>query len=213
MNLIEMFLKGGIFMWPILLCLIISIAVIISRYIILGKARMNIPVFMVRIRGLIKRRDIDEAIQLCLDEKAAAANIIRKGLKKYKLGPARMQEAIENAGKLEIAKLEKGLSVLATIISIVPLLGFLGTLTGLVSVFMSMQYLKGNAVRTNFADGMWEALITTIFGLIVGIIGIIFHNHLLSLVKKIVMQMEIVSSDIADVIEDSAAVNSDKEIE
>jgi len=97
MNLFSIFLKGGFLMWPILLCSVIGLTVIIDRYIVLRKAKINIPAFMVRIRGLIKKKDISGAISYCMEEKSPVANIIRKGLKKYRLGHERVKEAIENA--------------------------------------------------------------------------------------------------------------------
>jgi len=117
MNLFSMFLKGGILMWPILLCSVIGLTVIIDRYIVLRKAKINIPAFMVRIRGMIKKKDISGAISHCMEEKSPVANIVRKGLRKYKLGHERVKEAIENAGSQEISKREKGLPVLATVAS------------------------------------------------------------------------------------------------
>jgi len=107
MYLIEIFLKGGFLMWAILFSSIIGLGVVIDRYIVLRNAKINVPAFMVRIRGLIKKRDISGAVSYCMEEKSPVANIIRKGLRKYKLGHERVKEAIENAGRQEISKLEK----------------------------------------------------------------------------------------------------------
>lgn len=205
MNLFSIFLKGGFLMWPILLCSIIGLTVIIDRYIVLRKAKINIPAFMVRIRGLIKKKDISGAISYCMEEKSPVANIIRKGLKKYRLGHERVKEAIENAGRQEISKLEKGLSVLATIAGIAPLLGFLGTVTGMIQAFMTIEDLAGAANPSDLAGGIWEALTTTAFGLIVGIPALAFYNYFLSAVKKTVGEMETVANDVVDVVQDSAA--------
>src|SRR3989339_1910557 len=203
MNLFSMFLKGGIVMWPILLCSIIGLTVIIDRYIVLRKAKINIPAFMVRIRGMIKKKDISGAISYCMEEKSPVANIIRKGLRKYKLGHERVKEAIENAGSQEVSKLEKGLPILATISGIAPLLGFLGTVTGMISAFMRIEDLQGSANPTDLAGGIWEALITTAFGLIVGIPALAFYNHFVNAVKKLVVDIETVANDVIDVIQDT----------
>jgi len=213
MNLFSMFLKGGSIMWPILLCSIIGLTVIIDRYIVLHKAKINIPAFMVRIRGLIKKKDISGAISYCMEEKSPVANIVRKGLKKYKLGHERVKEAIENAGSQEISKLEKGLPVLATVAGIAPLLGFLGTVTGMISAFMTIQDLQGQANPADLAGGIWEALITTAFGLMVGIPALAFYNYFLSAVKRTVGDMETVANDVIDVIQDSPAHITDVEEE
>jgi biopolymer transport protein ExbB len=213
MNLFSIFLKGGFLMWPILLCSIIGLTVIIDRYIVLRKAKINIPAFMVRIRGLIKKKDISGAISYCMEEKSPVANIIRKGLKKYRLGHERVKEAIENAGRQEISKLEKGLSVLATIAGIAPLLGFLGTVTGMIQAFMTIEDLAGAANPSDLAGGIWEALTTTAFGLIVGIPALAFYNYFLSAVKKTVGEMETVANDVIDVVQDSSAHTADVEEE
>lgn len=215
MNLIDVFFKGGLIMWPILLCSIIGLAIIIDRYMVIRKAKMNVPSFMIRIRGILKKKDIPGAIQYCMEEKNPAANIIRKGLKKYRYGHERVKETIESAGRQEISKLEKGLNVLATIAGVAPMLGFLGTVTGMVSAFMTLQDLQGTATPSDLAGGIWEALVTTVFGLIVGIIALMFYNHFLSLINKVVLQMETVSTDVLDVLEEanSGNIKTDEEVE
>jgi biopolymer transport protein ExbB len=211
MNLLDMFLKGGIVMWPILLCSILGLAVIIDRLLVLRKARINVPAFMVRIRGFIKKKDISGAISYCMEEKSPVANIVRKGLKKYKYGHDRVKEAIENAGSQEISKLEKGLNVLATVAGVAPLLGFLGTVTGMISAFMTVQELQGAVGPSDLAGGIWEALITTAYGLFVGIPALAIYNYFLSSVKKLVVQMETVANDVVDIIQDGKVDEKDDE--
>ncbi len=209
MNLLDMFFKGGLVMWPILLCSIVGLAVIIDRFIVLRKARINVPAFMVRIRGFIKKRDISGAISYCMQEKSPVANIVRKGLKKYRYGHDRVKDAIENAGSQEISKLEKGLSVLASIAGIAPLLGFLGTVTGMISAFMTVQKLQGAVGPSDLAGGIWEALITTAYGLFVGIPALAIYNYFLSAVKKLVGEMETVANDVIDVIQEGGKEEAD----
>ncbi len=202
MNLLSIFLNGGWLMWPILLASIIAVAIIIDRFLVIKKAKLNVPAFMVRIRSMLKKKDVEGAISYCMTEKSPTANIIRKGLRKYKLGHERVREAIDNAGKQEVSKLEKGLSVLATISGVAPLLGFLGTVTGMIQAFMRIQDLQGSANPSDLAGGIWEALITTAFGLAVGIIAFTFYNYLLSAINKLVGDMELISNDVVDVIEE-----------
>lgn len=213
MNLFSIFLKGGFIMWPILLCSIIGLAIIIDRYIVLRKSKINVPAFMVRVRGLLKKKDISGAISFCMEDKSPVANIIRKGLKKYKLGHERVKEGIENAGTQEINKLEKGLPFLATIAGIAPLLGFLGTVTGMISAFMTIQDLAGAANPSDLAGGIWEALITTAFGLMVGIPALAFYNHFVNKVKKLVGDIETVANDVIDVIQDTSDSSSEPDDE
>lgn len=217
MNLLEIFFKGGVIMWFILLSSILGLAVVIDRFIVLRRAKINVPAFMVRIRGFIKKKDISGAISYCMQEKSPVANIVRKGLKKYKFGHDRVKEAIENAGNQEVSKLEKGLIVLASVAGIAPLLGFLGTVTGMIQAFMTIQDLAGAANPSDLAGGIWEALITTAFGLIVGIPALALYNYFLSAVKKLVSEMETVANDVVDVIQeggkDEADIDDEIEIE
>ncbi len=102
----------------------------------------------------------------------------------------------------EITKLEKGLSILATISGVAPLLGFLGTVTGMISAFMRIEDLQGAANPSDLAGGIWEALLTTAFGLVVGIIAYTFYNYLINSINKLVLDMEIVSNDVVDIVEE-----------
>ena len=209
MNLFSIFLKGGIIMWPILLCSIIGLAVVIDRYIVIRKAKINVPAFMVRIRGFIKKKDISGAVSYCMEEKSPIANVVRKGLKKYKLGHERVKDSIENAGSQEVSKLEKGLPILASVSGIAPLLGFLGTVTGMISAFMRIEDLQGSANPSDLAGGIWEALITTAFGLIVGIPALALYNYFVSAVKKFVGEIEMVANDVVDTVQDASSSHAD----
>lgn len=204
MELFEIFLQGGLIMWFILATSVIGLAVVIDRFIIIRRAKINVPAFMIKLRGLIKKNDISGAVSVCMEEKSPIANIIRKGLKKYKFGHSRVKESIENAGKQEVNKLEKGLSILATVAGIAPLLGFLGTVTGMISAFMTIEDLAGSANPSDLAGGIWEALLTTAFGLIVGIPAFAFYNYFVNGVKKLVGDMETVANDVVDTLQDAS---------
>ncbi|MBU0558030.1 MAG: MotA/TolQ/ExbB proton channel family protein [Bacteroidetes bacterium] len=207
MNILSIVIKGGWLLIPILLSSVIGLAIIIERYIVIRRSKLNVPAFLVKIRGLLKKSDINGAIDYCMEEKSPAANIIRKGLKKYKLGHERVKEAIESAGKQEIGKLERGLSVLATISGVAPLLGFLGTVTGMITAFMKIEDLQGSANPSDLAGGIWEALLTTAFGLAVGIITFTFYNYLVNSINKLVLDMEVISNDVVDIIEEQSIEN------
>ena len=204
MNFFEIFLKGGYVMWLILACSVLGLSVVIDRFLILRKAKINVPAFMVRLRGLIKKKDISGAVSVCMEEQSPIANIVRKGLKKYKYGHDRVKDAIENAGKQEIIIMEKGLTILATVAGIAPLLGFLGTVTGMITAFMTIEDLAGAANPSDLAGGIWEALLTTASGLIVGIPALAFYNYFANRVKRLVGDMETVANDVVDTIQDSS---------
>ncbi len=208
MSGLEIFMKGGWIMSLILIASIIEVAIIIERLIVIKRAQQNVPVFLVKIRELLKQKDITGAINFCRKEHTPAANIIKKGLQKHKFGRERIKEAVENAGRQEVSKLEKGLGVLATISGVAPLLGFLGTVTGMISAFMKIEDLQGAANPSDLAGGIWEALLTTAFGLAVGIVAYTFYNYLLAKVNKLVLDMEIISNDVLDIIEEKEIENN-----
>ena len=213
MSLFSIVLKGGWIMLLIFISSIIAVTIIVDRYIVIRKSRQNVPAFLVKIRSLLKKSNISGAISYCMEERTPAANIIRKGLKKYNFGHERVKEAIEGAGKQEINKLEKGLSILATISGVAPLLGFLGTVTGMISAFMRIEDLQGAANPSDLAGGIWEALLTTAFGLAVGIIAYTFYNYLVNLINKLVLDMEVISNDVVDIIEESNRVDVNNNVE
>ena len=202
MSLLEIVLKGGWIMLFIFIASIITITIIIDRYRVIKKSRSNVPAFLVKIRGYLKKNDINGALTVCMEDKTPTANIVKKGLKKFNFGHERVKEAIESAGKQEITKLEKGLSVLATIAGVAPLLGFLGTVTGMITVFMKIEDLQGAANPSDLAGGIWEALLTTAFGLVVGIIAYTFYSYLVGAINKFVLDMEVVSNDVVDIVEE-----------
>lgn len=216
MSLLSILSKGGWLMLPLILISFIALVIIIDRYIVIKKSKLNVPAFLVKIRGMLIKEDISGAMSYCIEEKSSAANIIKSGLKKYHLGHERVKESIENAGRQEVAKLEKGLSVVATIAGIAPLIGFLGTVTGMIQAFMRIQDLQGSANPSDLAGGIWEALITTAVGLAIGIIALTFYNYLTSSINKLVLDMEVVSNDVVDIIEEIGTgrkVDDDIEIE
>ncbi|MCK9211740.1 MAG: MotA/TolQ/ExbB proton channel family protein [Ignavibacteriaceae bacterium] len=204
MDLLTMFLKGGVIMYPILLCSIIGVAIIIDKFIVLHKSKVNVAAFMIKLRTLLKKHDIAGAIAFCSSEKTPAANIVKRGLKKIRFGHQRVKESLEDAGRQEITKLEKGLSTLATVSGIAPMLGFLGTVTGMVAAFQTIQDLMGAANPSDLAGGIWEALITTVFGLVVGIPALAFYNYFTEKIKKLVADIEVISSDLIDIVEESS---------
>ncbi len=213
MSIFSIVLKGGWILVPIFIASVIAVAIIIDRYFVIRKSKLNVPSFMVKIRSYLKKRDIAGAIDFCMEDKSPSANIIKKGLKKYNLGHERVKEAIENAGKQEVNKLEKGLNILATISGVAPLLGFLGTVTGMISAFMRIEDLQGAANPSDLAGGIWEALLTTAFGLAVGIIAFTFYNYLVASINKLVLDMEVISNDVVDILEEVELKSNNKPVE
>lgn len=200
MSLLELFLKGGVVMYPILLCSVIGMVVIIERYLVLRRADTDAGQFMMKLRNVLQKNDIAGAITFCSKTDAPIASIMRHGLGKYPDGPERVREAIENAGKEEAFKLEHRLPILASIAGIAPLLGFLGTVTGMISAFRTIQELSGAANPSDLAGGIWEALLTTAFGLFVGIPAYAIYNYYVTRVNRTVFEMEAASEEFIDLV-------------
>lgn len=177
-------------MWPILLCSLITIAVIIEKYIMLSKSNIDPKQLMIKIRSSLSRNDIASAVDACTKIKAPVANILKHGVVNYQYGQQAVKEAIELAGKEEIFHLEKRLSVLANMAGTAPMLGFLGTVTGMIAVFHTIEQLGGNVNPSILAAGIWEAMLTTAFGLIVGIPALYFYNYFVAKVNRFVFEIE-----------------------
>lgn len=201
MNLLDMMFKGGVIMWPILACSLIGAYVVIERYLVLRKARVDVSEFMRKLRSLFHRGEIAAVLTYCEEKNAPVANIIRRGLLKHGEGPEKVREAIENAGREEVYHLEKRLSLLASVAGISPMLGFLGTVTGMIAAFHAVEIAGGVVSPGDLAGGVWEALLTTAFGLIVGIPALMIYNYFVTRVQKFVHEMEVTSTEFIDMVE------------
>lgn len=204
MSLLEMFFKGGVIMYPILLCSVVMVYVAIERYLTLRKAQLDVGQFMMKVRSLFQRGEASAVLAFCSQKDAPIANIIRRGVMKHDQGDQKVREAVEDAGKEEVYHLEKRISWLASIAGIAPMLGFLGTVTGMVAAFQQIQSLGGTVSPGDLAGGIWEALITTVFGLVVGIPAYALHNYFVTRVARFVHEMEVTSSELLDLLERKA---------
>ncbi|MFN0157549.1 MAG: MotA/TolQ/ExbB proton channel family protein [Bacteroidota bacterium] len=201
MNLLEMFFKGGVIMYPILLCSVVVVFIAIEKFFVLRRAQLDVGQFIMKVRNIFQRGDIGAVLTFCSQKDAPIANIIRKGILKHDQGDLRVREAVEDAGKQEVYHLEKRLSLLASISGIAPMLGFLGTVTGMVAAFQTIEGLGGNASPGDLAGGIWEALVTTVFGLIVGIVAYVLYNYFVTRVARFVHEMEVTTSEFLDLRE------------
>jgi biopolymer transport protein ExbB len=200
MTLFGIVAKGGILIVPIFICSIIVVAVAVERYLTYHKVNINIPQFMMKIRYPLSRGDITGAINECTMVKGPVASVIRAGLEKAKLGREHIKEAMETAGNAQTYFLEKNLSILATLANITPLIGFLGTVTGMIKAFMKIQQLAGNVNADVLAGGIWEAMVTTAAGLSVGIPAVILYNYYVNRVKLFVFQMESTGDEVMNIL-------------
>jgi len=206
----EFMQKGGPIMWPILLCSVMAFAIVIERLIMLKKEQIDTKSFMEQISKTIKRNKIMEAIDLCDRTGGPIASILKAGILKHDRPRTEVREAIEDASIHEVPRLERNLPVLATIGHVAPLLGLLGTVTGMVAAFQVIQS-KASALNPvnpgDLAGGIWEALLTTVFGLCVAIPTYVAYNYLVSRVDGFVLDMERSATDLLNLLSEKREAN------
>ena len=190
MNLWNMAVKGGWIMIVLALLSVLCVYIFVERLMTIRKASKVDPVFMERIHDYVKTDELKSAINYCRITNTPAASMIEKGLERIDRSAAEVQAALENAGNLEIAKLEKGLPVMATISSGAPMIGFLGTVLGMVKAFWEMANAGNNIDITLLSSGIYEAMVTTVGGLIVGIVAMFAYNYLVSRVNDVANVLE-----------------------
>lgn len=190
MNLWDMATKGGWIMIVLALLSVLCVYIFVERILVIRKASKVDPVFMERIRDYVKTDELKSAVNYCRVANSPVANMIEKGIERIDRPAAEVQAALENAGNLEVAKLEKGLSVMATISSGAPMIGFLGTVLGMVRAFWEMANAGNNIDITLLSSGIYEAMITTVGGLVVGIVAMFAYNYLVSRVNDVANVLE-----------------------
>lgn len=190
MNLWDMACKGGWIMIVLAVMSILAVYVFIERSLAIRRAGKDDPLFMERIRDYIISGETKNAVNYCRVTNTPASRMIEKGISRISRPAADVQAAIENTGNIEVAKLENGLSLMATISAGAPMIGFLGTVLGMVRAFWNMANAGNNIDITLLSSGIYEAMITTVGGLVVGILAMFAYNHLVARVDKVVSQME-----------------------
>ena len=204
MNILDLATKGGWIMGVLLVLSVIAIFIFIQRHLIIRRANKKDQEFMNRIKDYIHDGKIDSAINLCRKTKNPAARMIEKGISRLGRPMNDVLVAIENVGNIEVAKLEKGFPILATIAAIAPMIGFLGTVTGMIRAFFDMANAGTNVDVALLSNGIYEALVTTVGGLVVGIIALFGYNYLVSQVDNVVNNMETRTMEFMDLLNEPA---------
>lgn len=197
----DWFQKGGYLMYVLLVCSIVSVTIFIERAIQYNRAKIDSDKFLAGLRNILKKRNIIEAVTICDETAGPVASILKSGILKHGRKRAIIKEAMEDASSLEIPRLEKNLLILSTIANIAPLLGLLGTVMGMVKAFMVIQ-LKGVVNPADLAEGIWEALLTTVYGLAVAIPTYMAYNYLVSRVRTFISEMEKSASEIINILDE-----------
>jgi biopolymer transport protein ExbB len=205
LNFFTLALKGGIVMIPLAILSVIAIYIFIERYLAISQATKEEYNFMNNIRDFIHEGRIESAKSLCRNNQTPSSRMIAKGIVRIGRPLNDINAAIENVGKLEVAKLEKNIAFLSSVAGAAPMLGFLGTVMGMVRAFYNMAMAGNNIDISLLAGGIYEAMITTIAGLIVGIIGYICYNILVSRIEKVIFMLEARATEFMDLLHEPAA--------
>lgn len=197
--MVDYFVRGGVFMWPILFFLILGLMFSLERLWTLTRSSVNARKFMANLRKALEDGGVAKATEICAHTRGPLANVIHAGLLRVERGIEQVEKAIITAGTVEMAFLEKNLVWLATVIAVAPMLGFLGTVSGMIRAFDAIA--KANDISPSLvAGGIAEALLTTLFGLVVAIIIQFFHNLFVSRIDKIVADMEESTQEFVDLL-------------
>ncbi len=201
-SLLDLMLKGGYMMLPLLVLSIAGLYIFIERMMHINAASKTPDSFMDEIKQLVLAGDISAAKSLCMQTSTPIARMIEKGIARIGNPLKNIEVSIENVGKIEIYNLEKNLSLMATISGASPMIGFLGTVTGMIQAFISIAQEEGVVSPKLLSNGIYEAMITTAAGLCVGILAYLGYNFLISKVQKLIHSMEYTSIDFIDLLQE-----------
>ncbi|EAZ83120.1 MotA/TolQ/ExbB proton channel family protein [Algoriphagus machipongonensis] len=201
-GLLDLLIKGGYMMIPLYLLFILAIFIFIERLLTLKKAAKTPSSMMDQVRMLVQTGKIEKAKMLCASENTPVANMIAKGIERIGSPLKNIEVSIENVGKIEIYKLEKNLNLLATVSGAAPMIGFLGTVAGMIQAFIAIAQEEGMVSPKLLSEGIYEAMITTAAGLVVGIVAYLGYNYLVSKVSKLVHNMEYTTVEFIDLLQD-----------
>lgn len=203
-TVLDTVLLGGWVIFPILLLSLIAVYLFVERLLTLRRAKADPDLVTERIRDFVQAGDIVGAKNYCVNRDTPITRILKHGLERLGRPIAEIQDAVHSAGKYEAFELEKRIDLLATIAGVAPMLGFLGTVTGMIEAFQQIQNLQGNVNPSVLAGGIWEALLSTAFGLVVGIVAVFFYNFLLGRINRAVHDMERSATDFIDLLQEPA---------
>lgn len=204
MNVIELAIKGGWIMIVLAILSIVAVYIFVDRYIALNKATKEDKGFINNIKAFIHKGDLEGARELTKNNNTPIGRMLDKGLVRIGRPLNDINQAVENVGKLEVARLENGVSLVGTIAGLGPSLGFLGTVTGMVKAFFDMASAGNNIDIQILSAGIYEAMITTVGGLIVGIICNFLYSILVSKINKIVFLLEARTMEFMDLLHEPA---------
>lgn len=201
-TVLDLLFKGGYMMIPIFLLWIVAIYIFIQRLLVVKASSKTPETFKDQIREKVLHGDIEGAKVICAKTDTPVARMIEKGISRIGSPLKNIEVSIENIGKIEVYRLEKNLGLLATISGAAPMIGFLGTVTGMIQAFIAIAQEEGAVSPKLLSSGIYEAMITTAAGLFVGILAYLGYNYLITSVQKLVHNMEYTSIDFIDLLQE-----------
>lgn len=201
-SLFDLLVLGGWVMIPLLLLSILTIYLLVERYVTIRRAESNPDRIMDDVRAYVRNGNVEQGIRYCVDKDVPITRILKQGLERLGRPISEIQDAVQAAGKYETFELEKRINLLASIASIGPMLGFFGTVIGMIRAFRQIQVLQGNVNPSVLAGGIWEALITTAAGLLVGILAQFSYNFLIGRIRRLSNAMERSATDFIDLLQE-----------
>lgn len=199
---IDLLFQGGFMMIPIFLLSLGAVYIFVERIMTINKAAKTPENFMNEVKSKVLSGDVNGAKLLCSDTDSPIARMIEKGVHRIGSSLKNIEVAIENVGKIEIFKLEKNLSLMATISGAAPMLGFLGTVIGMIGAFIAIAQEEGSVSPKLLSEGIYTAMVTTAAGLFVGILAYLGYNYLVTKVGKIIHQMEYNTIEFVDLLQE-----------
>ena len=201
-QIIDLLFQGGFMMVPILLLSLGAVYIFVERVLTINKASKTPDSFMDDVKNKVMNGDINGAKVLCSDTDSPVARMIEKGVNRIGSPMKNIEVAIENVGKIEIFRLEKNLSLMATISGSAPMLGFLGTVIGMIQAFIAIAQEEGSVSPKLLSEGIYTAMVTTAAGLFVGILAYLGYNYLVTKVGKLIHKMEYNSIEFIDLLQE-----------
>ncbi|HYE76428.1 MAG TPA: MotA/TolQ/ExbB proton channel family protein [bacterium] len=202
LKITDLLFKGGWVMIPLLIMSLISVYIILERYLVISRANRDPQAFMEQVKAQIIRGDLTGARSLCAKQETPLANMIEKGIRRIGSPLKDIEASIENQGRLEILRLEKGISVLGIIAGIAPMLGFVGTILGVIKIFYSIAS-SGEFGITQISGGLYEKMVSSAAGLVVGIVAHAGYHTLTLMIDRVVYRMENSALEFTDVLQDN----------
>ncbi len=199
----ELLSKGGPLIWLLLGCSCLSLAIFLERYLYFHRVRINVSDFLHGLQNLLRKRSFAEAMHECAGTPGPVARVVHSAVLRHEAPRDELKQIVQEAGQLEVPKLEKNLAVLRNIAYVAPLIGLLGTIIGLLKTFVQISQSSGYATASQMAVGLYESLVTSAVGIVVAIPAFTFYSYLVAVSRNLMHDMERAGIEVVNIIHDN----------